>query len=159
MVTKGRREAGRARYNPDQRNHWAEEEAGIHYSRAMASHGVFIAACGFEHHGPRGHLGFAPALTPENFRAPFIAAEGWGTYAQMAADGKMSASIEIKQGQLQLQTLHLMMATATGTPTVQASLAGAGIPIAFTHENRRIKLAFVNPLIVIKEQKLAIEVG
>ncbi len=28
---------------------------------------VFLAACGFEYHGPRGHIGFAPRLTPGQF--------------------------------------------------------------------------------------------
>jgi hypothetical protein len=53
------------RYNPKQRNPWAEEEAGMHYSRAMASHGAFIGICSYEYHGPLGQMGFAPRLTPE----------------------------------------------------------------------------------------------
>ena len=69
------------RYHAARRNPWNEVECGDHYARAMASHGVFLAACGYEHHGPKGHLGFAPRLTPADFRAPFTAAEGWGTYA------------------------------------------------------------------------------
>jgi non-lysosomal glucosylceramidase len=42
----------------------------------MASYGVFTAVCGYEYHGPKGHPGFAPRLTPENCRAAFTAAEG-----------------------------------------------------------------------------------
>ena len=48
----------------------------------MASYGVFLALCGFEYHGPKGHLGFAPRLAPDDFRAAFTAAEGWGTISQ-----------------------------------------------------------------------------
>ena len=54
---------------------WLQILSSIYY-------GVFLAACSFEYHGPKGHLGFAPRLTPENFRAPFTTAEGWGTFDQ-----------------------------------------------------------------------------
>ena len=57
------------RYHASRRNPWNEVECGDHYARAMASYGVFLAACGYEYHGPKGHLGFAPRLTPEDFRA------------------------------------------------------------------------------------------
>ena len=54
----------------------------------MASYGVFLAACGFEYHGPKGHLGFAPRLGPDDFRAAFTSAEGWGTIAQKRENGR-----------------------------------------------------------------------
>ncbi|MDQ2864131.1 MAG: GH116 family glycosyl-hydrolase [Bacteroidota bacterium] len=70
------------RYNAFKRNPFNEIECSDHYGRAMASHGTFISACGFTYHGPKGHIGFSPKLTPENFKAPFTVAEGWGTYSQ-----------------------------------------------------------------------------
>ena len=68
------------RYRPSKRNPYNEVEYGNHYSRAMSSYGCLVAACGFEYHGPKGVLGFAPKLSPENFRAPFTVAQGWGTF-------------------------------------------------------------------------------
>ena len=70
------------RYQATRRNPWNEVECGDHYARSMASYGVYLAACGFEYHGPKGHLGFAPRLGPDDFRGAFTSAEGWGTIAQ-----------------------------------------------------------------------------
>ena len=78
------------RYHASRRNPWNEVECGDHYARAMASYGVFLAACGYEYHGPKGHLAFAPRLTPEDFRAAFTTAEGWGTFSQKRDGGTRS---------------------------------------------------------------------
>ncbi len=93
------------RYHPSRRNPWNEVECGDHYARSMASYGVFLAACGFEYHGPKAHLGFAPRLQPENFRAPFTAAEGWGTLEQKREGQVQTQRIELKHGTLRLRTL------------------------------------------------------
>jgi len=89
------------RYHATRRNPWNEVECGDHYARSLASYGVFLAACGYEHHGPKGHLGFAPRLTPEDCRCAFTTAEGWGTYSQrMSIDSRESrtAQRELESG-------------------------------------------------------------
>ena len=86
-------------------------ECGDHYSRSMASYGVFIAACGFEYHGPKGRIGLVPCLTPENFKAAFTAAQGWGSLSQ-SRDGKTQTNrIEVKWGGLRLKTLAFASAS------------------------------------------------
>jgi uncharacterized protein (DUF608 family) len=95
------------RYHGLKRNPWCEVEWGMHYARSMASYGHFTAVCGFDYHGPKGYLAFAPKITPEDFKAPFVAAEGWGSYSQKIAGPKMTAEITLMSGRLRLQTLGL----------------------------------------------------
>ena len=95
------------RYHASRRNPWNEVECGDHYARSMASYGVFLAACGYRYHGPTGFLAFAPRLTPENFRAAFTTAEGWGTFSQKRQGGKQSIVIHLRWGSLRLRTFRL----------------------------------------------------
>ena len=97
------------RYHPSHRNPWNEVECGNHYARSMASYGVFLAACGYEYHGPHGHLGFEPRLAPEDFKAAFTSAEGWGTFAQKRDGRKQRATVDIKHGRLHLRTLKVAL--------------------------------------------------
>ena len=85
MVTEGLAvtRAVHDRYHASRRNPWNEVECGDHYARSMASYGVFLAACGFDYHGPKGHLGFAPRIHPGEFQ---------GRVSPARKDGARSAS-------------------------------------------------------------------
>ena len=54
----------------------------------MASYSLFLAACGFSYNGPAGVIGFDPKVGPDDFKAPFTAAEGWGSFEQKKPAGK-----------------------------------------------------------------------
>ncbi|MCC6907227.1 MAG: hypothetical protein IT430_04735 [Phycisphaerales bacterium] len=95
------------RYHPSRRNPFNEVECGDHYARALASWGVYLALCGFEYDGPRGHIGFAPRLAPENFKAAFTAAEGWGSFAQTNDAQGHRVAIDMRWGQLQLSSVAI----------------------------------------------------
>jgi non-lysosomal glucosylceramidase len=125
------------RYHASRRNPWNEVECGDHYARSMASYGVYLAACGFEHHGPKQHIGFAPKLTPENFKCAFTSAEGWGSYAQKLAGGKLNAEIAVRWGSLKLKTIALETDSAS---SVQISCAGKPVGANFRKDGKRILL-------------------
>ncbi|MCX6223161.1 MAG: GH116 family glycosyl hydrolase, partial [Bacteroidia bacterium] len=112
------------RYHAIRRNPWNEVECGDHYARSMASYGVFLAACGFEYHGPKGHIGFAPRLTPENFKAPFTSAEGWGTYEQKAQGSGLRAQVSVKYGRLKVKSMSLVLAGKINPGSVRFLLNG-----------------------------------
>ncbi|MHC5004929.1 MAG: GH116 family glycosyl hydrolase, partial [Planctomycetota bacterium] len=97
------------RYAAERRNPYNEIECSDHYSRSMAGYGVFLACCGFAYHGPKGHVAFAPRVGPEDFRAAFTAAEGWGSYAQRLDDRGLRAVIEVRHGRLRLRTIGLAL--------------------------------------------------
>jgi len=92
---------------------------------------VFLAACGFEYNGPQGHIGFAPRLTPESFKAPFTAAEGWGTYRQRTEGGGLRAEIAVKWGQLRIRTLAFAVTIAPVSVTVKAGDTLIGASVAY----------------------------
>ncbi len=117
------------RYHAALRNPWNEVECGDHYARSMASYGVFLAACGFEYHGPQGRLGFAPRLSADRFKAAFTTAEGWGTFTQQRSAAGMTAGVSVKHGRLRLRTLVL---TAI-RPPARVRVVAAGKPVAATH--------------------------
>lgn len=121
------------RYHASRRNPYNEIECSDHYSRAMASYGSFITACGFTCHGPKGQLGFAPRLTPDDFRAPFTVAEGWGTFAQKRTGKTLRANLVLRYGKLKLNVLTLI-GTATHATVIYR---GKNVPATLAMQDGR----------------------
>jgi hypothetical protein len=67
----------------------------------------FINACGFQYHGPRGYIRFAPKWNKTNFSSSFTSAEGWGTYIQQFSKKAWAFQIQIKYGSLALTSISL----------------------------------------------------
>lgn len=164
MIAEGMVEEGLAivraihdRYHPSRRNPYNEVECGDHYARSMASHGVFLAACGYEHHGPKGHLGFAPRIRPEDFRAAFTAAEGWGTFAQAIGDGKLRASVTVRWGRLALRTFSLGSLGRIRPERAAARVAGRDVRAELRLGDGRATLTFPEPVTVRAGESLEVE--
>ncbi len=143
------------RYAPQRRNPYNEIECGDHYARAMAGYGVFLSACGVETHGPKGHLGFAPRLAPEDFRCAFTAAGAWGTFAQTVAGGTLKATVDVKWGRLRLRTLAL--AAQAAPASVRATAAGRVVAATSEWKDGRVLLTFATDVAVGPGEALAVE--
>ncbi|MBI5686149.1 MAG: hypothetical protein HZC54_13835 [Verrucomicrobia bacterium] len=146
------------RYHPSRRNPWNEVECGDHYARSMASYGVFLAACGFEYHGPRGHIGFAPRLTPENFRAPFTSAEGWGTFATNTEGGTRRAELRVKWGKLKIKSLSLPVPGTSADGTVKVTVNGKAVSAKTSIENGKLLVRLADEHTLSATRKLEVDI-
>jgi hypothetical protein len=147
------------RYNPLSRNPFNEIEYSDHYSRAMSAYSVFLAVTGYDYHGPKGQLGFAPRLSPENFRAAFTAAEGWGSFSQVISAGSMTVEIQLAFGQLTLNSLALEV---PGTPgNVRANVNGTFYPAQIAPQNlgQQIIIQFTQPVVIQAGQTFTVNIS
>jgi hypothetical protein len=123
----------------------------------MASYGVHVSVCGFQYHGPLGQIGFAPKISPENFRAAFIAAEGWGTFQQTIQDGQQTAKLLIRQGQLRLKAISLVVGTEKPPRTAQVICEGQAMKVALSIESDKAILQFAEDIVVRPDTELVVE--
>lgn len=144
------------RYHPRLRNPYNEIECSDHYARAMASYGAFLAACGYSYHGPKGRIGFAPRVSPDDFKAAFTAAEGWGAFTQTRKDGALSATLTPKHGSLRLRTLALALPANTRASGVTTSVDGTNVPAVVHQEGAAVTITFDNELRVETNSSLAV---
>ena len=152
------------RYHPSRRNPWNEVECGDHYARSMASYGVFLAACGFEYHGPNGHLGFAPRVfqngsNPGDFKAAFTTAEGWGTFSQKAAANGMSCRIALKSGKLLVRTLSLDVPEGVSIGRAEVRVHGKRLETQIQQTGRRVMLSLKKQVSVRANQDIEMRLG
>ena len=144
------------RYHASRRNPWNEVECGDHYARSMASYGLFLAACGYEYHGPRRHLAFAPRLSPEDFRAAFTTAEGWGSFSQKDEAGARKARVRVQWGNLRLKTLALMPPTGSSPATVVVNLADKPVEAQLVLADGRLLITLVTEITIEAGQELLV---
>ncbi len=144
------------RYHAAKRNPFNEIECSDHYARAMASYGAFITACGFEYHGPKGYIRFAPKWSQNDFKAPFTAAEGWGTYTQQQSGGTMTCSLQPKYGQVQLKEFSVNAPKGKRYTKVSVGIGNQSIQAKLQQEGQYVMIIFNNRIAVEKGKKLEI---
>lgn len=144
------------RHSPSLRNPYNEVECSDHYARGMSIYSVFIALCGFYYHGPKGIIGFAPKLSPENFKAAFTAAEGWGSYAQSISNDNMHAELELGWGKLGLNSVRLE-ANGHHFKSVVVKVGETDISATLKRSVSNFEVIFAEPLRLNAGQRLMIE--
>lgn len=144
------------RYNAALRNPYNEIECSDHYARAMASYGAFIAACGYEYHGPKGYLAFAPRINPENFKTAFTTAQGWGSFSQKISKQNQTHQIELKYGTLKIKEMQFELAEGGRPERVTANLNGQDVRVGYQLDERKLCILFQNPVILAKGDSLSI---
>jgi hypothetical protein len=141
------------RYNASRRNPWNEVECGDHYARSMASYGVYLAACGFVYHGPDQHIGFAPRLSPENFKCAFTGAEGWGSFTQKIKGKEFTSEISVQLGILKLKTISLQSPSGNN---VRVKLGSKSLPAKISKEGDKLLITLNNTVQINKDERLKI---
>ena len=146
------------RFDGSKRNPWDECECGSHYSRSMASYGVFTAAAGFEYDGPQGAMAFAPRVQPENFKSAFTSASGWGSFSQKYAGQGLDAIVALRYGQLNLKTLSLVLPAGHQGQKAHAQVDGKEVAVTTSRNGNRISLVFPSNLSLKANQNLKVTI-
>jgi uncharacterized protein (DUF608 family) len=145
------------RYHPSKHNPWNEIECGDHYARGMAGWGVLLGLCGFEYHGPKHHIGFAPRISPEDFRAAFTAAEGWGTIDQKRDAGRQTNRVEVRRGSLTVKTLAVELPEGAKLAGATVSLASKPLAATATQDGGRVLITLGEAAAVGTDQVIEVE--
>jgi non-lysosomal glucosylceramidase len=147
------------RYHAKRRNPWNEVECSNHYARAMASYGSFIAATGFEHHGPRGTIGFGPRLSPDEFRSAFIGAGGWGQFRQRRSSGAHECELEVRRGSLRISAMSLEARAGWSAGGAKVRVGERAIACAVSQDGSRVTVTAAEPVDIRAGETLRVELS
>ncbi len=147
------------RYHPLKRNPYNEVECGDHYARAMASWGVFLALSGYKYHGPKGYLAFTPRITPEDFKAAFTTAEGWGSFSQKREGAAQENRLDLRWGTLRLKTLVLPIANEAANGKATVTLAGRTLSTSCEAKHNRMTITMLEECVLNANDVLTVSVA
>lgn len=146
------------RYAPDARNPYNEIECSDHYARSMASYGVFLAVCGYAYNGPLGHLSFAPKITPEDFKAPFTTAEGWGSFTQKQQGNEQIEIIDFVYGSLTLNQLNFELADGKKANDVVFEVDGKTQQVHMKQSKNLVKISLPKPILIKVGEQVKVQI-
>jgi hypothetical protein len=135
-----------------------EIEGTEHYSRAMHSWNVLLALSGCTYDGPAGRIGFAPKITPENFKSFFSGAEGWGSYEQSRTGKSQTAALHVAYGKLRVGALAFDVPDGANIGDTRVALAdGTGLKSVYEQRGSRVEVRLNEPVTIQAGQTLRVE--
>ena len=147
------------RYDGTKHNPWNEVECGDHYARALASWGCLVGVCGYVYDGPAARIGFAPRMSPGDFKAFFTAAEGWGSLVQKRAGKSQTNRIEVKYGRLRARTLVFEVGAAMKSVRAAVTAAGRKVAADVKQDGTCVTLTLAHPVEVERGQAIEAAFG
>ena len=93
----------------------------------------------------KGHIGFAPKIMPGNFKAPFTAAEGWGTYSQQRDANAFSAKAAVAYGKLAVKQITVELDQAHKAAKAEVMLDNKIVPSSFSQTGTRCEIVLNDP--------------
>ena len=145
-------EAARKRYDGRKQNPWNDIECGDHYVRAMSAWALFEAAAGYDYDAGAGAMRFKPAISPRQFQAPFVARDGWGTYAQRLPGNEAVTELNLAYGTLELHTLQLDV----DWPAASATLDDRPLAASLARRDSALVVNFTEALAMTAGQTLRV---
>jgi non-lysosomal glucosylceramidase len=143
-------------YNGVKHNPWNEQQCGDHYARAMTAWGALIAISGFAYDGPAGIIGFTPTFKPDNFRAFFTAAEGWGSLVQKRTAGAQENRFEVKWGKLSARTLVFTLPEGKKLRTATVAVAGKQADATTRQDGLKVTIDLGKSTTILAGQNLTV---
>lgn len=145
------------RYDGTKHNPWNLILCGDHYSRAMASWSCLLAVTGYVYDAPAGKIGFAPKLTPEDFKAFFTGAEGWGSLVQKRTANHQTNRIELKWGKLQVKTLRLELPSGAQIQEISVAIADRPATAKVRQNGRNATVSLDNLQVLTENQAIEVQ--
>ncbi len=146
--------AAREVYDGTRRSPWNEVECGDHYVRPMSSWLLLEAAQGYRYDAAEQSLGLGPKMTPEDFRAFFITAAGWGSFSQIVSNGQQQVRLSLKWGELALRRLELEIA-----PGVRAENVEVAMPATTEQSDGRVVIKFAEAVGLKAGDTIEVRIG
>ncbi|MCB1122151.1 MAG: hypothetical protein KJT03_11420, partial [Verrucomicrobiae bacterium] len=94
--------------------------------------------------------------TPENFKAAFTTAEGWGSYVQEISADRFLASLELSWGTLILDTLSLVVPDDRSFSKINVVIDSRNVDFKYSTQGSENSIRFGSSVLLQRGQVLKV---